>query len=60
MPGLLVEPDEPGRAGRRAAALATDAGLRGAAAAARPWTGGQTLTGWDVTARIVSGVLAAA
>jgi glycosyltransferase involved in cell wall biosynthesis len=56
VPGLLVEPDELAGAVRR---WLTDAGLRErlrAAARARR----ETLTGWDVTARTVSGVLAAA
>ncbi len=56
VPGLLVEPAELAGAVRR---WLTDAGLRERlrrAARARR----ETLTGWDVTARIVSGVLAAA
>ena len=56
VPGLLVEPDELARALRR---WLTDADLRERlrrSAMARR----ETLTGWDVTARIVSGVLAAA
>jgi hypothetical protein len=56
VPGLLVEPDELAGAVRR---WLTDAGLReGLRRSARGRR--KTLTGWDVTARIVSGVLAAA
>jgi glycosyltransferase involved in cell wall biosynthesis len=56
VPGLLVEPDELAGAVRR---WLTDADLRERlrrSARGRR----ETLTGWDVTARIVSGVLAAA
>ena len=56
MPGLLVEADELTGAVRR---WLTDAPLRERlrrSALDRR----ETLTGWDVTARIVSGVLAAA
>jgi glycosyltransferase involved in cell wall biosynthesis len=56
VPGLLVEPDELAGAVRR---WLTDAGLRERLRrSARDRR--ETLTGWDVTARIVSGVLAAA
>jgi glycosyltransferase involved in cell wall biosynthesis len=56
VPGLLVEPDELTGAVRR---WLTDASLR---ERLRRSAGDrrETLTGWDVTARIVSGVLAAA
>ena len=56
VPGLLVEPDELTGAVRR---WLTDASLRDRLRrSARDRR--ETLTGWDVTARIVSGVLAAA
>ena len=56
LPGLLVEPDELTGAVRR---WLTDASLRDRLRrSARDRR--ETLTGWDVTARIVSGVLAAA
>ena len=56
VPGLLVEPDELTGAVRR---WLTDASLRDRLQrSARDRR--ETLTGWDVTARIVSGVLAAA